>query len=154
LSWGKNDNIISDGYITAGITTRSTNNRGFNIAQLNVASCSISSTRSFDTWLSTSESINMANYINSLPISTVLIGVTADEPHGYLESTGQTALSSIGVLNVNALVHRGKVAFVAQIGRPSVTVSRIASSGGDNLQISVTVRGIIIIHPFINLQEA
>jgi len=140
LSWGFGDSATFNGYITAGITTTSTNNRGFTIAQLNVTSCSISSTMSFDIWLSTSESINMANYINGLPMSTVLIGVTADEPSRYLETNAKTALRSLGV-DVSGLVFRGKVAFVVQIGRPSVRVSRIASSGGNNLQISVTVRG-------------
>jgi len=82
----------------------------------------------------------MANYINGLPMSTVLIGVTADEPSRYLETNAKTALRSLG-LSVSGLVYRGKVAFVAQIGRPSVTVSKIASPGGNSLQISVMVQG-------------
>jgi len=141
LSFGAVDNAIYNGYITAGITTISTNNRGFTIAQHNVTSCNMFSTRSFDTWLSTSESINMANYINGLPMSTVLIGVTADEPTWHLETTGRNALSGLGV-GLSGLVFRGKVASVVQIGRPSVTVSRLAPAGGNNLQISVMVQGI------------
>jgi len=96
----------------------------------------------------------MTNYINGLPMSTVLIGVTADDPHSNLEKLGVNALRSLGV-DLSELLYRGKVAFVAQIGRPSVTVSRVASPGGNNLQISVTVRGkrleLIIVQALINL---
>jgi len=94
----------------------------------------------FDTFLRSSNSINLANYIDNLPMSTILIGVTADEASTSLETNGQAALNSIGA-NVNGLLYQGKFAFVAQIGRPVVTVSRIAPPGGNNLQISVTVRG-------------
>jgi len=99
----------------------------------------------------------MANYLNGLPMSTVLIGVTADDPHSSLETNGINALRSLGV-DVSGLVYRGKAAFVAQIGRSSVTVSKITSSGGNNLQISVTVRGkrleVIFVHALITHQEA
>jgi len=140
LAWGYNDLIISNGYISAGVWTASTNNRGFNIALLNVTSCSVSSTMTFDTYLRSSKSIDLANYINSLPISTILVGVTADEAIRYLETNGKAALNSIGA-NVNGLLYRGKVAFVAQIGQQSATLSRTAAPGGNNVQISVTIRG-------------
>jgi len=146
LAWGTDDLIISDGYISAGSTTVWTSDspdnlyRGFNIALLNVTTCSISSTMTFDTFLSSTNSINLANYINGLPMSTILVGVTADEASSSLETNGQAALNSIGA-NVNGLLYRGKVAFVAQIGQQSATLSRTAAPGGNNVQISVTIRG-------------
>ena len=82
----------------------------------------------------------MANYINSLPISTVLIGVTASEASTNLEENGKNALLSIGV-NVDGLQYGSKVAFVAQVGRPTLTVMKMGSAyRGTNVKITVNVR--------------
>ena len=82
----------------------------------------------------------MANYINSLPASTVLIGVTSDEAKTNLETNGKAALLSIGV-DVTGLEFRGKVAFVAQVGRPELTVMKMGPRYGDNVNITVNVQG-------------
>ena len=107
--------------------------------------CSTSDVRNFDTCGGTycgpgTGSINIATYINSLPTSTVLIGVTADEPNGGLEVNGKSALLSIGV-NVTGLQVRGKLAFVAQVGWPQVSLMRLGPAGGDNVKVAVNVKG-------------
>ena len=82
MSWGNNDNTILSGYIAINgnivISTNTVAYRGFNLVELDVSSCSSIKIRHFDTWESTSDSENMAAYINGLPLNTVLIGVTAD----------------------------------------------------------------------------
>jgi len=143
LSFGLDDTETGNGYISAGKTTISTHGtRGFMMTKLDTASCSVSSTdlMSFDTYGDSSESIKLANYIKGLPMYTVLIGETNDDAHDTLETQGWEALQGIAV-NLDGFVHRGKVAFVAQIGRPSATISRIAPPGGNNLVMSVTIIG-------------
>jgi len=139
LSWGCSD-VTHNGYISAGNTTFVTTESGFHIATIDADSCSITSKVNFDTTHRRTDSIDMANYINGLPMSTILIGVTADDPFYYLEANGRAALNNIGA-NVRGLVYFGKVAFVAQIGLPSATVLRIAPPGGDNLPISASIPG-------------
>ena len=146
LSWGWRDEMQNNGHITTTrntTSTKTTNNLGFNIVELNVTKCSTSNMRIFfDTSRSNSASSDMADYINGLPMSTVLIGVTAGGVGSGLETQGTTALLAIGV-NVTGLeVWGGKLAFVAQVSRPALTVMRMGPQGGDNLEIKVNVKGI------------
>jgi Interleukin-like EMT inducer len=143
LAWGYFDTNTYNGYINVTRNTTSTKTakkRGFNIVELDVSKCSISDVRNFNTSNSLINSMNMASYINSLPTSTVLIGVTAGEASHMLEINGRKALLSIGV-DVTGLQILGKVAFVAQVGRPALTVMRMGPLGGDNVKITVNVRG-------------
>jgi len=141
LSWGYcDDDAVHNGYITVGNTTILTISGGFHIATIDAESCSITSIVHFDTDHNITNSLNMANYAYRLPMSTILIGVTAFDATLNLEHVGKSALFSIGV-NVDSLTYCGKVAFVAQIGRPSATVSRISPPGGNNLHILVSIPG-------------
>jgi Interleukin-like EMT inducer len=117
-----------------------TNYRGFNLVELNVSSCLSTNIRHFDTWASTVDSDNMATYINSLPLNTVLIGVTADEASFSLTQNARSALLSIGV-NVTGLQYHGKVAFLTKIGQPSITMAQVSPAGGNNLKLNVNVSG-------------
>ena len=101
--------------------------RGFNIIELNVGNCSVSSYHNFDTYAAASQSTALANYINSLSMKTVLVGVTADEPQAALNAAAMNALLAIGV-NVNGLTFGGKVSFIAQVGRSSIALMKIATS--------------------------
>ena len=146
MSWGNADATILSGYIAINgdrvLSTTSFVYRGFNIVQLNLSSCLSTDTgpRSFDTWANTTNSDNMATYINSLPLNTVLIGITSDEPLLSLTNNAKSALLAIGV-NVNGLQWRGKVSFVAQIGRQDIALSQVAPPGGTNLELNVLVTG-------------
>ena len=134
--------MLFTGYVDTNgntvIKTTSSDYRGFNLVEINVVSCSASKIRRFDTLRSTNDSDNMATYISKLPSNTVLIGITADDAQASLTQNAKSALLAIGV-NVNGLQWRGKAIFVAQIGRPAVSVSLMASSGGNNLQTSMAV---------------
>jgi len=70
----------------------------------------------------------------------VLIGVTTDDARWNLQSVAINALLAIGV-DAAGLQIRGKLAFVAQIGRPTATVIRLAAPGGSNVNINVLVQG-------------
>ena len=83
---------------------------------------------------------NMAAYIQNLPLSTVLIGVTSADVQRYLTPNARSALLSIGV-DVTALQAFGKLIFVAPIGQRNATVARVAPPGGANLKMQVLVRG-------------
>ena len=114
--------------------------RGFYLIELNATSCSLSNSRQFDTYASSTNPYNIATYINSLPLNTVLIGVTADEPQNNLDQKATSALLAIGV-KVTGLQFRGKVSFVAQIGQPAISLSQVAPPGGIGLKMSVNMTG-------------
>ena len=144
MSWGFIDSVRESGFVAINgervINTTSGTYLGFNLVELNVSSCSASNIRHFDTYSSTIISDNMATYINGLPLNTVLIGVTADEPTSSLSQNAKSALLAIGV-DVTGLQYRGKVSFVAQIGRPAISVSEVDPPGGYNSKITVNVNG-------------
>jgi len=140
LSWGFEDLVTGNGYIAVDSNTQTIGNRGCNIVQLNSVSCSISSVLSFDTHADATKSTDLANYITGLPTSTVLIGATIDEASWSLNTMAIDALLGIGV-NVTGLEYRGKLAFVAQIGRPEATVMKLYPRYGHNLELAVSVRG-------------
>ena len=140
MSWGSNDTVKGNGYISVRRNTVSkkiTNERGFNIVELNVRKCSISDVHTLYTYDSSARILT--NYITNLPTLTVLIGVTADEASTNLEINLKKALLSIGV-NVTGLQFQGKLAFVTQIGQPALTVMKMGPAGGDNVKIRVNVR--------------
>jgi Interleukin-like EMT inducer len=127
--------------MTVVSTTPSGNGgRGFNTVELSLSSCSATNVRHFDTYLSPANSENMANYINSLPLFTVLIGVTADDATYSLTQNLKSALLAIGV-NVSGLKFRDQVSFVAQIGPEMMSVSKTAQNQTDSMKLMVTARG-------------
>ena len=138
------DIVVRGSFINASSSKesflRNSPRRGFNIVQLNVTDCSISNFSTFDTFGSANNSINLAMYISSQPLYTVLAGVTFDEAYSRLEANGRAALLAIGV-DTTDLRARSKLIFVAQVGRPLASVWKIAPSGGDNLVLTVTVQG-------------
>ena len=142
VSWGMSDNGLHSEYIA--INGNRVQNLGFyigvNLVQLDPRSCSYSNVRFYNTHNLTTDSDNMATYINGLPLNTVLIGFTADDAQNALTQNASNALLAIGV-NVTRLQYRGKVSFVAQIGQPATTVSQMAPPGGENLKILVNVTG-------------
>jgi len=72
------------------------------------------------------------NYIQSLTNETILYGVTCDDALQSLSDDVRAVLVAIGV-NVTGLIYRGKLTFVAVIGRPQATVLSVARNGSQNL---------------------
>jgi Interleukin-like EMT inducer len=160
LSWGSNDASTISGYIAINgnrvvntplkfCTTvcLPSDYAGFNLVELNVSSCSASNIRHYDTSAKTANSENMATYINSLPLNTVLIGVTAEDAQRSLTSNARSltsnaksALLTIGV-DVSELQEAGKLSFVVQIGQPTLTASEVADPSGYNLKLTVNLTG-------------
>jgi Interleukin-like EMT inducer len=112
--------------------------RGFYIAELAIHDCSVSNSRSFDTYISTVDSDAMATYIQSRTQSTVLIGITADETTWHLTSGTRDAMSAIGV-DLSTLAYRGNAGFIAQIGRPSMSVKQVVPGDGSNMTMTTVV---------------
>jgi Interleukin-like EMT inducer len=112
--------------------------RGFNTVELVLSNCSAGVIHHFDTYSGTNESDALATYISGLPSWTILIGITADEAAHSLTSAAKTALLRIGV-DAAQLAFRGKLSFVAQVGRPSGTVMRLKPAGGNPLKLDTTV---------------
>ena len=87
----------------------------------------------------------MAYYIKGLPLYTVLIGITSYDPYLSLTQNAKSALIAIGA-NLTGMQRESKLCFVAQIGQPAMSVSKMASPGGFNLNITVNVAGIYEYH--------
>jgi dTDP-4-dehydrorhamnose reductase len=121
---------------TAAITSYTA--RGFNTAEIDLSDCSINNFRNFDTYGSSTYSDALAAYITGLPPTTVLVGVTADEASVSLTQAAKDTLLSIGV-NVTQLQYRDKVAFIAQVDRPSVAVMNTTKHNGNNARLNAVV---------------
>jgi len=148
-SWGYDDTNGWIGYARVnGILvrdyTRSPNGwtdhehvRGFNTILLQPTTCGSYDIRTFDTQAFTAASNALADYLNGLPNGVIIYGLTCDSATTSLTTAARNALLAIGV-DVSTLVFRGKLTFVATVGRPQSTVYRIANSGGNNLLMSAT----------------
>ena len=93
-----------------------------------------------------------ATYVTSLPLNTVLIGVTADEAEQSLNQNAKNALLALGV-NVNALQPWGKLSFITQVIQPAMAVSAVAPSDGINLKMTVNVKGKLIVEYYYACPE-
>ena len=160
MVWGGSDNALNTGYVAInGIRVLNTNSGdyiGFNLVQLDVSSCSSTNILHFDTFGFTAEADAMATYINSLPLYTVLIGITSDEASFRLTQNAKNVFNAIRT-SMDSLQFRGKGYFMAQIGQPSTSVSQLGSIGGNNLKIYANVTGIsksILPQMFIRLPIA
>jgi Interleukin-like EMT inducer len=152
VSWGLGGAPFFDAYIAFNgyktVSTRPiftegigyTYTYGFTLVELNVISCSSSKVLTFDTFRNTNSSDNMATYINSLPLCTLLVGITTIDAQQSMTPKVKSALLAIGV-NVTELKRWGKASFVAQIGQPSLTVSQVDPPGGSNAKLTAKVSG-------------
>jgi Interleukin-like EMT inducer len=120
------------------------------LVELNVSSCSPTSIRHYDTNIYAADVSSLTSYINGLPLNTVLIGVTADEPQLLLDLNAKNAFLAIGV-DLTGLQWAGKAIFVSQIGRPAITVLKVAAPNGNYLNMSVKVTGRPKYDIFINV---
>ena len=139
LSSGASDTSVTSVYISMN-SIKTIYPQFFNLVELNTSSCSASRARHYDTYHYTTEADNMAVYIQSLPLSTVLIGVASYDVQVHLTTNARSALLSIGV-DVSGLQPAGKLIFVAPIGQLSATVVQVSAPGGANLIMQVLVRG-------------
>jgi len=112
--------------------------RGFNTQLIRSTNCTAYDSRHFDTGALNSASVGLANYIQSLPSGTILYGVTCDDARSSLSDHTIFILMANGV-DVSWLVQRGKLTFVAVIGRPEATVLNVASDGGENLMTTAII---------------
>jgi Interleukin-like EMT inducer len=140
LSWGATDTSTGNGFIAINGNRAANDNSGFTLVELKVSSCSSSKVRTFYISSSNNDSNNMAVYINTLPLNTVLIGSTGNDVQQYMTANAKSALLAIGV-NVTGLQSGGKVSFVSQIGRPANTFSQVVPPGGNNLKMLLKVTG-------------
>lgn len=146
LAWGIEDTesyTVVIGYVTINKvvwlkTVADGKWRGFNTVELALNNCSAVNIRHFDTHGSYADSDALAAYITNLPPTTILIGVTADSADGSLTAAAKSALLSIGI-DVTQLQYRGKVAFVAQAGRPSAALVNLAPRFGDHAKLNAIV---------------
>jgi hypothetical protein len=150
LSWGGADSTNSGsagiGYIrlngNMGILARKTD-RGFNIIELDINNCIATKKHTFDTNGdgNSQYSNDLAVYIQSLRPPTVIVGITVDDAAGLNSGTtaaAKNALFGIGV-DVSTMSFQGKISFIAQIGRPSASIVKLAAAGGDNMKMNAAV---------------
>jgi len=112
--------------------------RGFNTALIQLGTCTATDSHTFDTSLSSTASDSLAAYLQSLPSGTIIAGVTIEDAALSLTNTARNALLAIGV-DTTQLMFRGKLAFVATIGQPSLSRFTIALPYGDNLVLDAVL---------------
>ena len=117
----------------------SASHRGFNMVELVLDNCTAINAHQFDTYGVAAAGDAMIAYVSTLPVSTVVIGVTFDDANSQLSSQVKTSLLGFGI-DATHLQFRGKLTFVAQIGHPSGTMMRVAPPGGEHLELTATVQ--------------
>ena len=154
LAYGANlDNIARYGYVKLNAVTmwqaswlgEFPNRRGVNIILVDQFQCSIVESRRFDTWSESKAAIELSNYLQQVRRGSIIIGVSADDPGGYLASALPT-LREIGA-DVTDVQIRGSFGFVAQKGFPAKTVLHKAltqaESNANQPHFNVTITGAI-----------
>jgi hypothetical protein len=128
-------------------TTRTTtySGRGIFIAVVNLATCSASGYTNYDTYGSAAPATTLANYLKGLSANTIVVGVTADSvnriaPNSNLAAAVPT-LQQIGIADAATIDYRSKLAFVAQIGKPALTVEGLLPRNATDVNIGVTLTG-------------
>jgi len=113
--------------------------RGINTNLIRTSDCTTYYNRSFDTnaFDANINSARLVEYLESLTNGVVLCGVSCDAAD-FLSEKATSALLKLGV-DLRQLSQRGKLTFVAIIGRPRSTIFRLADKGGDNLFMTVGV---------------
>ena len=114
--------------------------RGVSILSVDPYACTSNSHRTFDTYASKGEAASLLQYLQQLPVNTVVVGVTGDEPTRYL-STVYGQLHSMGV-DVEDVKYRGSFAFVTTVGHPKSTImAKVTDNTQSAARISCYVEG-------------
>ena len=121
-----------------GSTIFSTMQRGVTSAILTPNNCSLSNIANFDTYASYSNTTALMSYVSNLPVCTLILGITYDEPELRFSPAYPLFQSELGI-NLTTLQYRGKFAFMAVIGYPVQTVWSLLPPGGDPVHLTVIV---------------
>jgi hypothetical protein len=150
-AWGFDDSNGKSGYIKVGgatviVTTRTTtySGRGFFVSVVNFATCSASGYTNYDVYGSAAAATTLAKYLQGLSANTIIAVVTADSVNSVSNTNLAAAvptLKQIGIADAGTLDYRGKLAFVAQIGNPSITVEGLLPRNATNVNIGVSLTG-------------
>ena len=118
------------------------NLRGVNIMLVDPFNCASLESRHFDTWASSSAATELNNYLHRVNHSTVMVGVTADEPRRYLDDTVLSTLRQMGV-DVADVQSWGSFAFIAQKDFCTNTVFRKVLTGTESRRQAARFKAII-----------
>ena len=95
---------------------------GVNTLLIDPFTCTVLQSRRFDTYHLSNAATELSNYLQTLNVGSVIVGVTATEPTSQLSK----ALSNLGQFGVQVadVQFGGSFAFIAQKGYPVKTVLR------------------------------
>lgn len=110
--------------------------RGVHIVQLEL--CAVAARKHFDTFVSADNADSLADYINGLPVGSMIVGVTADDPCSQMTDRALFALKKIGVDVTERCGFHVKFAFAALIGQPAATVLKFGAHYEDTVAINIT----------------
>ena len=101
--------------------------RGIHFVVLNGDTGILGPTRSFDTWLSQTAADEMADYLNALPIGTLVLGAIADEGTLNLTPRARSALRQVlRSQYVDILRYQDSWAIMTRIGAPMPIAESVA----------------------------
>ena len=110
--------------------------RGFRLVRLN-DDCSVNEVKRYDTHISTQQSYNLRDYLQSLPNNTRISGITYDEYVDHLSSSAKSALSNVGI-DLTTASWRSSLCFILIKGKPQLTKQN--QSGGAKGPSSLSAR--------------
>jgi len=105
--------------------------RGVNTLLIDPFTCSVLQSRRFDTNKLPNAATQLSNYLKTLNVGSVIVGVTADEPMDRLDGALLTLLH-FGV-NVADVAWGASFAFIGQKGYPVKTVLRKVLTRNESL---------------------
>ena len=136
--------IRSSGYLK-GIETHATvneethlgKNRGINVVVLNKDTCTAESEDSFDTSASSSQSDDLADFINGIPPQRIVIAAVWDESYNRLTEKAKVALHSIGSALIDNVRNRDAWAIIGRKGSAPGSVPEVHSTSTAAVSSSV-----------------
>ena len=138
LSYGGDDRPFNKGFIKINgrQVTRNEDSRGFTLVRIN-GDCSVKEIKRYDTHISTQESYNLRDYLQSLPNNTRIAGITYDEYVDHLSSSSKSTLSNVG-LDLSTASWRSSLCFILIKGKPQLTKQSQAAGAKGPASLSTT----------------
>lgn len=141
LSYGGDDIPFHKGYkgfikIDGRQVTKKEGSRGFTLARIN-DDCSVKEIKRYDTHISTQESYNLRDYLQSIPNNTRISGITYDEYADHLSSSAKSSLTNVG-LNLTSTAWRSSLCFMLIKGKPQLTKQNQAFGAKGPSSLSAT----------------
>lgn len=143
MSCGYDDSTQFHGYVKTSGGSSDTTYRGVTLFELDPKTCTTRSQHQFDTWGSSSATIQLLQTLELATWGTIIVGVTTDSAENDSMEFQKSAASHFVRYNMNisGLMNRDKFAFMMQKGFPLKTVFHRKLRYGEGLKVKILLIG-------------